>query len=112
MSGHGQQWQGMAVEVRNGLHRNGSLGHVKAGKDRQEKAGLVSVRFVRVRHGMAWQAWLGNLWSVMARLGKTRQVCIGKAKWRKVSCGMAGMVGFGWSGKGLTGQSWEWQVWN
>ena len=48
---------------------------------------------------MEWQAWSGVDWRAEAGHGKVRHA-------------LAGMVGFGWSGKGLTGQSWEWQVWN
>ena len=49
--------------------------------------------------GMVRQAWSGVDWRAEAGHGKVRHA-------------LAGMVGFGWSGKGLTGQSWEWQVWN
>lgn len=70
--------------------------HGKAGK---ASYGELCSGTPAARCGMVWQAWSGVDWRAEAGHGKVRYA-------------LAGMVGFGWSGKGLTGQSWEWQVWN
>jgi len=69
----------------------------RAGAARHEVVSFVADRQGKVCNGRQVVGWRG-----LVRLG---EVWHGTAR-------QAGMVGFGWSGKSLTGQSWEWQVWN